>query len=132
MLLRVPELASQFDTEIYDQLAGTADYDLMVRLVRTISAQNVTSPSVLLAAFHDTPDFDTLRYLVEQEPLLEVEDLPAEFTGVINSLIQRLESKSKQELIKSLVAKPFAELSAAEKDLLKDLTRGRPRTRRQG
>ncbi|MEX2327563.1 MAG: DNA primase [Pseudomonadales bacterium] len=131
MLLRAPELALQFDADVYEQLAGAEEFDLMLRLIRTISAQNVTSPSVLLAAFHDTPDFERLRQLAEQEPLLDVVDLPAEYTGIINNLIQRLESKSKQELRKSLLAKPFAELSAAEKDLLRDLTGGSPRTRRQ-
>ncbi|MDZ7686818.1 MAG: hypothetical protein U5O39_19135 [Gammaproteobacteria bacterium] len=123
MLLRSPELASQFDEGVLASLDASPECELLVRLMRSIGADDVTSPAVLLASFQDSPEFEHLCRLAEGETLLDVEDFPDEFTGIIQSLVRRLESESIQEVIKSLAAKHPSELTDAEREMLVKLPR---------
>lgn len=126
MLLHCPELAGQFDEAVYARLSGGSDADLLLRLVHAIIAGEIDSPAVLLASFQGDADYERLRRLAEKEPLLTMGDLPDEYAGIINKLIQRLESESIQAVRAALVAKPLAELTESERQMLKDLSR-RPR-----
>lgn len=123
MLLHCPELAAQFDASVYGRLADTSDFKLLLSVVEAVSRLDIRSTSALLGSFQGTPEFEQLCELAEQEPLLPVADLPDEFGGTINKLIRRLESESIQEVRAALLAKPFADLTRSERDMLRDLTR---------
>ncbi|MCB1692190.1 MAG: DNA primase, partial [Pseudomonadales bacterium] len=116
ILLQAPETAHQFDESIYEKLFDVPEFGLFSSVVRTITREQITAPAVLLAAFQGADEFDLLCRLAEQEQLLHPEDLPAEFAGIVHTLLHRIEAKSKQALRQELLAKPFGELSQAEKD----------------
>ena len=130
MLLRRPDLAGQFDDSVYDRLSSQSELGLLLRVVRAISRQEIDAPDALLANFQAEADFDRLSALAQMELLLGTADFPEEFGGIINSLLHRLESESIQEVRAALLAKPLAELSQAEREMLKELSRGRARSRR--
>ena len=130
MLLRCPELAHQFDDAVYARLSLAADCRLMLHLVEAITGQDIRSTAVLLASFQDSPEFEQLRQLAEQEPLLNVADLPDEYTGIVNKLIRRLESESIQDVIEGFKARGLDNLSQAERDLWRELTSKAARSRR--
>ncbi|XOV87233.1 MAG: DNA primase [Pseudomonadota bacterium] len=123
MLFRNPDLAAQFDESVYEKLAGDADTALLSRVIQAIDEDSRLSPALLLAGFQESEVFGRLRRLAGAEPLLGVENLPAEFAGIVNALLRRLESESIQELRNSLISKPLAELSEAERETLRKLTR---------
>ncbi len=129
MLFRNPDLAAQFDDSVYEKLGEAPDTALLLRVIRAIDEDNRLSPAVLLASFQESESFGRLRRLAEAEPLLAVESLPTEFAGIVNALIRRLESESIQELRKSLISKPFGELSKDEREKLRELTRSGARRR---
>jgi hypothetical protein len=83
----------------------------------------VNSPVMLLASWQDKPEFDLLRELIEQEQLLDVSELPDEFSGVINTLLRLVEIQSEQRLRADLLGKPFEEMSPAERDMLRKLVK---------
>ena len=80
----------------------------------------------------DRVEFDHLRGLAEREALLTVEHLPAEYEGIIGRLVERVESESKQRLMKELVSKPREELTDEDKEMIRNLTRSGARVGRQG
>lgn len=121
-LLRSPELAASFDDSVYDQLAEARDCGLLIRMIRTISEKDIRSPAVLLAEFQQTSEFEYLRRLAEQEPLLAISDLPEEYAGIIGKLVKRMESESIQALRSAILAKPPASWTDEERDLLRSLT----------
>jgi DNA primase len=132
LLLRSPELAIRFDSAVYTTFEGSSDCGLLTSVVTMICEQNLESPSLLLAGFQDRPEFDRLRELAEREALLSVEHLPAEYEGIIQRLVDRAESESKQRLMKELVSKPREELTDEDKEMIRNLTRSGARVGRQG
>ena len=123
MLLRCPELASQFDEDVLIMLEKEPACELLVSLMRRIRNEDVRSPAILLASYQDTGDFDWLCQLAEAETLLDVSELPAEFGGIVQRLIREMESESIQEVIRSLAGKRPGELSPAEREMLVKLPR---------
>ena len=125
MLLRQPELSQQFDEKAYSRLEAGPGSELLLELIHAIVAREITSPVMLLATWQDRPEFDYLRDLIEQEQLLDVSELPEEFTGVINTLLRLTDVQSGQLLRADLLSKPFDEMSESEREMLKNLVKGR-------
>ncbi|MFT4851842.1 MAG: DNA primase [Candidatus Pseudothioglobus sp.] len=123
MLLRQPELAQQFDESAYSRLETASECELLLAILHFIVAGEVNSPVMLLASWQDKPEFDLLRELIEQEQLLDVSELPDEFSGVINTLLRLVEIQSEQRLRADLLGKPFEEMSPAERDMLRKLVK---------
>jgi hypothetical protein len=123
MLLRQPELAQQFDESAYSRLETASECELLLAILHFIVAGEVNSPVMLLASWQDKPEFDLLRELIEQEQLLDVSELPDEFSGVINTLLRLVETQSEQRLRADLLGKPFEEMSPAERDMLRKLVK---------
>lgn len=135
MLLRAPDLASQFDAAVYERLSVLDECGLLLRLVGAITMQEIDSPALLLATFQGSADFDQLRHLAEQEPLLDIGDLPDAYGGIINRMVRMLESKSIQDVMGELQARVaesgLGALSQAEKDLYRKLQLDAAKTRGQ-
>jgi len=125
MLLRQPELSQQFDEKAYSRLEAGPGSELLLELIHAIVAREITSPVMLLATWQDRPEFDYLRDLIEQEQLLDVSELPEEFTGVINTLLRLTDVQSGQLLRADLLSKPFDEMSESEREMLKNLVKSR-------
>jgi hypothetical protein len=123
ILMRTPDVAVQFEQADYDRLVDVPGCQLLLEVVRTILVQDMVTPLVLLSKFQDQPGFDILSRLTESEPLLDISDLPAEYEGVLRKLFSGLEIKSKQSLRSDLLAKPLAEMSVEEREILRNLTR---------
>jgi len=123
MLLRQPELSQQFDEKAYSRLEAGPGSELLLELIHAIVAREITSPVMLLATWQDRPEFDYLRDLIEQEQLLDVSELPEEFTGVINTLLRLTDVQSGQLLRADLLSKPFDEMSESEREMLKNLVK---------
>ena len=123
MLLRQPELSQQFDAKIYGRLEASPGSELLLELIHAIVAREISSPLMLLATWQDRPEFDYLRDLIEQEQLLDVSELPEEFTGVINTLLRLTDAQSGQLLRADLLSKPFDEMSESEREMLRNLVK---------
>ncbi len=123
LVLRAPEIVARVDEAEFGQLEGFPECELLLKLVRSIITAGLNSPTSLLAAYQETVEFDHLRSLVELEPLLPVEDLPVEFVDIVAALIRRLKRQSVEARRRSLLAKPFGELSTEERRTLRDLSR---------
>jgi hypothetical protein len=94
----------------------------LLEIVRTILAEEIRSPLLLLAKYQDRVEFVQLKQLAEQEQLLGVADLPEEYVGVIKKLRNQVEKQSTEDLKRSLMKKPLGELSKEEKQQLRELT----------
>lgn len=123
MLLRQPELSQQFDEYTYSKLEAGPGCSLLLELIHAVLAREITSPLMLLASWQERPEFEYLRGLVEQEQLLDVSELPDEFTGVVNKLLQLVETHSARQLRTDLLAKPFSDMSEAEREMLRKLVK---------
>ena len=123
MLLRQPELSQQFDAKIYGRLEASPGSELLLELIHAIVAREISSPLMLLATWQDRPEFDYLRDLIEQEQLLDVSELPEEFTGVINTLLRLTDAQSGRLLRADLLSKPFDEMSESEREMLRNLVK---------
>lgn len=123
MLLRQPELAQQFDELTYSRLEKTPECQLLLAILYSILQGGVSSPVMLLSGWQDKPEFDLLRDLIEQEQLLNVSELPEEFSGVIKSLIRLLEIQSEQQLRADLLSKTYDEMTSAERAMLLKLVK---------
>lgn len=123
MLLRQPELAQQFDELTYSRLEKTPECQLLLAILYSILQGGVSSPVMLLSGWQDKPEFDLLRDLIEQEQLLNVSELPEEFSGVIKSLIRLLEIQSEQQLRADLLSKTYDEMTSAEREMLLKLVK---------
>jgi DNA primase len=121
MLLRQPELAQQFDEPTYARLEAAPDCQLLLAILQFILEEEVSSPVMLLASWQDKPEFDLLRELIEQEQLLDVSELPEEFSGVITTLLRQVEVQSEQQLRADLLGKPFEEMTPSEREMLRKL-----------
>ena len=123
-------MAGQFDASVYTRLSGSDEFGVLLRVVDAITRQEISSPAVLLGSFQGTAEFDRLCELAEKEPLLGVADLPEEYAGIVNKLIRHLESKSIQDVIDEFKSRGLQNLSQAERDLWRNLTRDAAQSRR--
>ncbi len=123
IIMQQPEVALEFSLEEYERLKLVRGSELLWELVTSVlETEPLPSNVVLLSLFQGQEQFDRLKRLAEAEPLLGLPELRMEYGGVINTLLQRVETEEKQTLKRALLAKPLAELSAEEKEQLRQLT----------
>ncbi len=120
MLLKQPELAHEFAESDFERLGKFADCAILAEMAMTIRREELLSPGNLLNHFHGKPEHQQIRALMNQEQLLGVAELREEFRGTIELLLEQFEIQLKQELIAGLLKKPFSELNADERQLIKD------------
>ena len=115
ILLRQPDLAGDVDEKTYSQLENAPGCRLLVDLVHSILAREMASPVVLLASYQDQPEFPVLKMLAEREQLLDVSELPGQYSGILGKMAKIIETQSFQQVRKDLHSKPFADWSPEER-----------------
>lgn len=120
-LLSQPELANQLSDGDIQGFETGRGCSLLLDLVRTILAEEIRSPVLLLVKYQARPEFSQLKQLAELEQLLDVSDVPLEFEGVIRALTVQISETSDSELRRQLLAKPLSMLDEAEKQQLRVL-----------
>ncbi|MDG1003225.1 MAG: hypothetical protein P8P17_20785, partial [Pseudomonadales bacterium] len=112
---RQPDLAGDVDEKTYSQLENAPGCRLLVDLVHSILAREMASPVVLLASYQDQPEFPVLKMLAEREQLLDVSELPGQYSGILGKMAKIIEAQSFQQVRKDLHSKPFADWSPEER-----------------
>ncbi len=127
LLLTQPDLASKFTETDYNFLESSAGSGLLLEIIRTIFAEEIESSVILIAKYQGRPEFTQLKYLAEEEQLLALSDLPVEYCDVIRVMRDRHQEENDRALERRLLAKPFSELSDADKRKLRELSRAKKR-----
>jgi len=123
ILLVQPEVCAHIQTDAMDLIREDAGAGLLVEVLTLVHEQDIRSPVLLLAHYQGSEEFAELCELAEQEQLLSPQDLEEEFLGTIKHLMASRQKDSKAERRARLLAKPFTELTAEEKDQLRTLSR---------
>jgi DNA primase len=118
-----PEVSASLPAEVLDVMKNDAAARLLADVLALVHDEDVRSPVMLLARFQGSADFEQLREIAEREQLLSPGDLEEEFLGIIKKLTEHRHRESQAEIRGRLLAKPFSELTAEEKDQLRSLSR---------
>lgn len=119
LLLNWPELAQIADA--VEELAALHDpgSELLSRVLDTLHAEPQLHCGALLGRFADEPLAGRLQQLASEEPEINLDDARVEFAGLIRGLTQQ----DPMVRMRELSARPFADLSTAERAELTELTR---------
>ena len=123
ILLVQPEVCAHVSADDMDLVREDAAAALLAEVLTFVHEGDIRSPVLLLAHYQDSEEFAELCELAEKEQLLSPQDLEEEFLGTIKHLTESRQKDSKAELRARLLAKPFAALTAEEKDQLRTLSR---------
>ena len=118
ILLRQPEVAHLLDSDDFVKLRGEPERQLLLELVQWIQDAKDVSPMLLLSHYQDTPYFEYLKNLAENDPMLSQDQLAEEFLGALRKLVQEGDIQQKQRVIDDLSMKPLSELTPVERELL--------------
>lgn len=122
ILLRQPEVVSLLDDEDMQKLAAIPEWQLLLELINRVQ-EGHNSPILLLSQYQDSPYFDYLKRLAEQDPMLSPDQLAEEFLSTLRGLVREAEIHQKQKVIGDLTRKNPSELTPAERELLMNLHR---------
>jgi len=122
LLLRQPDLVDECGEEAYEQLATLQDENcsLLLNLVRIVRLDTSISPLILLSQQQDTPHFDKLRRLAERDHLLQPQDLPVEYKGIIQKLLSQIKANDFQQLKTKINQTSIADLSTEDRQKIRD------------
>jgi DNA primase len=126
ILLRQPGVAKLLDDDDLAKLRPEAEWQLLVEIVEWIQANGNVSAVLLLSHFQDSPYFDFLRGLAEQDPMLSQDQLADEFLDTLRRMVHEGDHQQKQRVIEELTQKPLSDLSDAERELLSGFRRQGP------
>jgi DNA primase len=118
ILLRQPENANLLDDEDIAKLESEPEWQLLVELIKWAQQAKDPSPMLLLSHYQESPYFDYLRGLAEQDPMLSRDQLADEFLETLRKLVQGGDIQQKQRVIDGLTSKPLSELTPEERQLL--------------
>lgn len=125
VLLRQPEVAMLLDDEDLAKLEGKPDWQILVELTRWAQQAVEVSTMLLLSHYQESPYFDYLRQLAEQDPMLSPDQLADEFLDTLRKLVTEGDTQQKQQVIDELTAKPLSELTPSEREMLQNYRRNR-------
>ena len=123
ILLRQPTVANLLDEDDIARLDGEVGWQLLLDVIRWVQQAGKPSPTLLLSHYQETPYFGFLLSLAEQEPMLSPDSLAEEFLDTVRKMLRDEDSKKKQKVIDELSKKPLADLSQAERQMLKSYRR---------
>lgn len=115
LVLKQPELISQFDAATYLRLADLPECKLLKKLAETVNEEPNISPSLLISRFQDSEEFVYLKKVAETEELLKVEQWQAEYDGIIRALLSRLDKEAAEQERQEFQEKSPSSLTADEK-----------------
>jgi|TARA_Y100000310_G_scaffold198916_2_gene198901 DNA primase len=122
LLLRQPDLVDECSDEEYAQLKALQDSNctVLLELIHTIQLDSGIPAVRLLSQQQDSPHFDKLRGLAERDHLLQPDDLPAEYKGVIQKLLAQIKIQNFQQLKSQIDQTSMADLDPEERQKIKD------------
>ena len=120
LLLRRPEMAASVDATMVARLDGRPEWQVLVELIRWAQKAGETSTMLLLSHYQESPYFDFLRQMAEQDPVLSADQLNGEFHGTLEKMLLEGEYQQKQRVVDELTSKPLSELTAAEREMLQN------------
>ena len=123
ILLRKPELARSLTEDDLARLDGVAEWQMLLELLRYARQPGKVSPLLLLAHYQETPWFDDLRRLAEQDPHLAEEQFQEEFQASLGRIFRDNDLQREQQAIDELKRKPLSELTREERELLANFRR---------
>jgi hypothetical protein len=123
ILLVQPEVSAHMQADAIGLIREDPSAALLSEVLALVHERDIRSPVLLLAHYKGSDEFGELCELAEKEQLLSPQDLEDEFIGTIKHLMESRQKDSKAELRARLLAKPFTELTAEEKDQLRTLSR---------
>ena len=121
LLLRQPNVATSLDEDNLSRLDGRPEWQILVELVRWVHhAEGGTSTMLLLSHYQESPYFEYLKQLAEQDPLLSADQLKGEFLETLKKMLAEGDNQQKQRVIDELTAKPLSELTLVEREMLQN------------
>ena len=121
LLLRQPNVATSLDEDNLSRLDGRPEWQILVELVRWVHrAEGETSTMLLLSHYQESPYFEYLKQLAEQDPILSADQLKGEFLETLKKMLMEGDNQQKQRVIDELTAKPLSELTLVEREMLQN------------
>lgn len=127
ILLRQPEVANLLDDADLMKLDRVPAWQMLVELVRWVHQAQDPSPMLLLSHYQQTPYFEDLCRLAEQDPMLSQDQLADEFLDTLRKMLQDSELQEKHRVMEMLSRKPLSQLSPEERQMLANYRREQPK-----
>ncbi len=126
MLLLQPELAHLFEAGEYEGLVADPGCKLLIEIRNLILDAVAPDPVWILSQYHGRAEFEYLRGLANREHLLDVSQFADEFTGILRSRLAVIDAQARRGPVSDLLAKPFADLTEAERTIIRDYHKTTP------
>ena len=84
-----------------------------MELIRWAQEAKDTSTILLLSHYQDTPYFDYLKKLAEQDLVLSAEQFDNEFRTTLEKMLLEGEIEQKQRVVDDIIDKPLSKLTPA-------------------
>ena len=120
LLLRRPVMTSLVTESTISRLDGRPEWQILVELIRWAQEAKDTSTILLLSHYQDTPYFDYLKQLAEQDLVLSADQLDNEFLTTLEKMLLEAEFEQKQRVVDDLIDKPLSKLTPAERRMLQN------------
>jgi DNA primase len=125
LLLWQPELGDLVSVEVVDRLESGLKFPLSVAVLKLLHQSERPSPDVIIGHFEGKDAALTLRDLARSERLLGVDELQAEFEGVVARALEQVEIQTIQKVRSDILTKDFALMTDDEKKRLREITESR-------
>ena len=102
------------------RLDGRPEWQILVELIRWAQEAKDTSTILLLSHYQDTPYFDYLKQLAEQDLVLSADQFDNEFRKTLEKMLLEGEFEQKQRVVDDLIDKPLSKLTPAERRMLQN------------
>lgn len=119
LVLKQPELASQFDANTYAGLAVFPECRLFLKLVEMVAEDPHSTPLSLLARFQGSEELPYLEKIAGTEVLLKVDRWSVEYQDIVCALLSRLDKEADEELRQGIQVKAPSSMTADEKQALR-------------
>jgi DNA primase len=119
LLVLQPDLALEFNSSEYEILLGRSQDNLLAQIALRISSDGLTNPGQIMSLFSSKHEQRLIRQAFDYKPLLGASQLRDEFVGLIEQKLEQQQSEAKKLRIESLLAKNPSELTASERQMVR-------------
>ena len=119
LLVLQPDLALEFNSSEYEILLGRSQDNLLAQIALRISSDGLTNPGQIMSLFSDKHQQRQIRQAFDYKPILGASQLRDEFVGLIQQKLKQQQSETKKLRIEGLLNKNPSELTASERQLVR-------------
>lgn len=119
LLVLQPDLALEFNSSEYEMLLGRSQDNLLAQIALRISSDGLTNPGQIMSLFSDKHQQRQIRQAFDYKPILGASQLRDEFVGLIQQKLKLQQSETKKLRIEGLLNKNPSELTASERQLVR-------------